>query len=658
MLKKSLRLDLLSRLNFSMIFIFIIFIISVGVIDRSIARISFIEEQELFSQISKYIFIGIFISSVFIQSLFLGKLYMGMVPSMQKRTKWLYLVPFTFHFLNVFFVITLVTQMIVDDQYAKFLILFIIWNSVTIGILILSSLVYRLVLWIRESINKSVVVVAYSMSIISIVLLNIFVLLYFNLGYRIATSYINSTTIPSIVFSNSYGFFAMIINYISILSFFLLCGSTVLLLIRRSDKIKARHIGMIAASIIIFLSNYLFLWGFGSMRITNVLMFYDIYIVTKIIAFPIGGIFFGFTFWMIARGMKNQSQHNDNDENDFKKLKESMYLTAIGIALILFSAAPLDITRLPYPPFGLVSFTYINTGSLSLFLGIYNLALSIASSSQIRKGLHQRSDFLFSIGSSEHSLSKRKSIAEVLGSFRNILHDSSVGDENLDKAYVSEVKNYLIERKVTQDLRNISFAKTESPLGRTWESWIESWCKWYYCTREIDSNAHSKENYEFNFNKELLFLAKVNLKENDKSIEYEVSLPKGKILFMPLINNLITLHDHPEINSEEELRLFAKQDLDKNVIVFLSINNIEINDSKQFRIQSNLLNIRSPIDRNSMNASEIKAISDGYWIFVNPLSVGKNKIFYKVKKVFAKEILNISDREEVITEVTYYINIY
>ena len=655
MLKKSPRSGVLRVLNFSMVFIFIVFIISIGIIDRTITRISIFAEEEQFSLTGKFVFIGIFISSLFVQSLFLCKVYLDIVPIMQKKSKSLYLIPLTFHFLNLLFVIILVTQMIVDDQYAKFLILLIVWNSVIIGILLLSSLIYRLILWIKESVNKNIVVITYSMAIISLILLNTFTLIYFNLGYRIGTEFINSTTIPSVIFSNSYGFIAVMINYVSVLSFFLLCGSTVLLLIRRSEKIKVRHIVMISTSIIVFLSSYLFMWGFSAMRVTNVLLFYDIYSITKIIAFPLGGIFFGFVFWMIARSMKNQNGNNA-DQYDFRKLKESMYLTAIGIVLILFSAAPLDITRLPYPPFGLVSFTYINIGSLSLFLGIYNLAMSIAGSSQIRKGMHDRSDFMFSIGSSQHSISKRKSISELIGSFRNYILDTKVNEENLDKEYIDEVKNYLQERKTTSNLKSITFTKNESPLGKTWKSWIELWCNWYYCIRKTGSKEDFAEDYGFYSEKELLFVTKANFMENEGKIEYEVSLPGGKILFMPIISNLVTYRQHPEIHSEQDLRLFSKNELDKKNVVFLSINDTEIKDIQQYRIQSDLFNMRSLADSKDI-VTETRAISDGYWIFVKPLNLGKNKIFFKIQKRFDQVMPHVTNESEV-TEVTFYVNVF
>jgi hypothetical protein len=85
-------------------------------------------------------------------------------------------------------------------------------------------------------------------------------------------------------------------------------------------------------------------------------------------------------FGFLQRDIVVSKDDNLGHKQEFTKLKQSMYLTTIGIILLIFSASPLDITRLPYPPFGMVSFTFMNVAALAFFLGIYNMATAIGGS--------------------------------------------------------------------------------------------------------------------------------------------------------------------------------------------------------------------------------------------------------------------------------------
>lgn len=415
-------------------------------------------------------------------------------------------------------------------------------------------------------------------------------------------------------------------------------------------------------SLLIFSSHYIFLWAFSSMRISNFSMFYDIYIITSNIAFPLGGIFFGFTFWILAKNLDILKGNNLESGQEIRRVKQSMYFTSIGIILLIFSFSPLDITKLPYPPFGVVSFSFMNLGSLSFSLGIYNLAVAIASSSNIRIGFKEKSEFLFSIGQSQDQLDKRNKIVGVLAAFKNYILDTQTYEEDLDKDYFKEV---LSERsKFINNLSKITFSRNEKPLGRSWETWIESWCKWYYYdrreppTREdmaYDKWIEDKENHE------ICYLTKVLIEPTENSSECEITIPKGRILFFPLINNLINFYDYPNLKSENDLKLFAKSDLDNKTIVLLSINDYKIKNIQQNRVQSNLFDITLPMNEDSLEKTNTQAIADGYWIFLRPLEPGISKIHFKMETYSSgnslEENTHSPQKNRIMTDVRYKLNI-
>jgi hypothetical protein len=453
---------------------------------------------------------------------------------------------------------------------------------------------------------------------------------------------------------------AVIITILTILSFIILWISSLLLLIRGSEKLKKKYLLVIGSSFVIFFSPYIFLWVFSSLMFSDFNLFHYTYTIITNMAFPLAGIFFGFTFWILAKNLDVFKDSNRNYEREFRKVKQALYFTSIGIILLIFSASPLDITKLPYPPFGLISFSFMNVGALSFSLGIYNLAITIAASSQVRLGLKNKSEFLYSIAQSQDHLSKRNKVLGVLNDLKNYLLDTDTETyHDLDKEYIKDVISL---RKGIGDSEKFTFSRSHSPLGRSWETWIELWCKWYYGDRlkhPITDKMCTKWS-EGKENEELCFLTKILTNTFEQKIEYEIKVPIGHLLFLPLINNLIDFHDYPNLKSESELRLYSKSEMDNQAIVFLSINGNEIKGIPQYRIRSNLFNIVL-VERNDPTQKlETQAISDGYWIFLHSLPIGRNKIFFKVETFLDEKERSKrldSPQSSNLTEVFYYLNI-
>jgi hypothetical protein len=179
------------------------------------------------------------------------------------------------------------------------------------------------------------------------------------------------------------------------------------------------------------------------------------------------------------------------------------------------------------------------------------------------------------------------------------------------------------------------FPEVKPPLGRSWETWIELWCKWYHGDRlkdEMTDKMCTKWNQDKE-NQELCFLMKILINAFEEKFEYETTVPKGRLLFLPLINNLIDFHHYPNLQSESELCSYSKSEIDNQTIVHLSVNGNEIKEIQQYRIQSNLFNITLVDHNNPTQKLETQAISEGYWIFLHSLPLGRNEIFFKVETV-------------------------
>jgi hypothetical protein len=108
---------------------------------------------------------------------------------------------------------------------------------------------------------------------------------------------------------------------------------------------------------------------------------------------PVGGIMFGVAFWSIAKNI------------NYRTIKDYMIVSAFSLVLLFTSNQPVGLTLVPFPPFGLLTISFLGLASYLTYVGIYSSALSVANDVQlrriIRKSVEQQSDLLDNIGSAE-----------------------------------------------------------------------------------------------------------------------------------------------------------------------------------------------------------------------------------------------------------------
>jgi hypothetical protein len=86
-----------------------------------------------------------------------------------------------------------------------------------------------------------------------------------------------------------------------------------------------------------------------------------------------GGIMFGFVFFILSKTI----QHS--------QLKNSLIMAGIGLILIFGANASSLIIMTPYPPWGILSATFLITGAYSLIIGLDSAALYVATDSSLRR---------------------------------------------------------------------------------------------------------------------------------------------------------------------------------------------------------------------------------------------------------------------------------
>lgn len=92
----------------------------------------------------------------------------------------------------------------------------------------------------------------------------------------------------------------------------------------------------------------------------------------------IGGILFGLSFFILARGFDKDTA-----------LKKYLNIFGIGLTLIFITNQSLIMLNLSYPPFGLVGISMISFGSLLLFYGISYISAHLNYNVQMRKQIEK-----------------------------------------------------------------------------------------------------------------------------------------------------------------------------------------------------------------------------------------------------------------------------
>lgn len=101
-----------------------------------------------------------------------------------------------------------------------------------------------------------------------------------------------------------------------------------------------------------------------------------------------------------------------------------------------------------------------------------------------------------------------------------------------------------------------------------------------------------------------------------------VTLPSCTAVFMPIINWISILHHDGE--SDQELVEIADQRMDVIENLYLSINGTIVDRGlEKFRVRSQFFDIVLPEDNIiSSQAITLRAVSDGYWLFFEPIKSG------------------------------------
>jgi hypothetical protein len=166
------------------------------------------------------------------------------------------------------------------------------------------------------------------------------------------------------------------------------------------------------------------------------------------------------------------------------------------------------------------------------------------------------------------------------------------------------------------------FPIDSKPFGLSYSDWSVKWWQWISSIPKNKNPFYDWDGDNVNVNQNdqrVLFLCQtyegVESTPSRKNI-----ITKGRSIFMPIINWISIMHEDGE--TDEELMQIAKNKMDVIGPLEITINGITINKGlEKYRVLSPFFEIDLP-ENNAFGISSgnRRCISDGYWIFLHPIS--------------------------------------
>ena len=169
------------------------------------------------------------------------------------------------------------------------------------------------------------------------------------------------------------------------------------------------------------------------------------------------------------------------------------------------------------------------------------------------------------------------------------------------------------------------FSTESKPYGLTYNEWTARWWQWAISIPK-DINPVGDETGKYCGQGQegpVWFLAGTF----GGSAERSCTIPAGKAILFAPINVECSYAEFPDLRTESDLRTCAKSGQDLATEVEVSIDGVKVQNLGNYRVQSQLFDLTLPKDNvYGLAPSTTKAVSDGVWVFLKPLSSGNHEI--------------------------------
>jgi hypothetical protein len=172
------------------------------------------------------------------------------------------------------------------------------------------------------------------------------------------------------------------------------------------------------------------------------------------------------------------------------------------------------------------------------------------------------------------------------------------------------------------------FSGDSKPYDLTYGQWTAKWWQWAYSIpKEINPSYDDiGKNCAQGQSGPVWFLTGTY----GHAVDRYCDIPAGKAILFTILNSECSYAEFPNIKTEKELRDCSKEMQDTVIHIEASIDGTNIKNLNSYRIQSSLFNFTLPKSNIlGLPPQTTQAVSDGNWVFLEPLSIGKHVIHFK-----------------------------
>jgi len=334
---------------------------------------------------------------------------------------------------SLFGIIVLVIQATISlKSYSILLLLAVIYISHITSFFFLIILVISFVVWIKTKHSKILSLYTISFSLIGLAIITSLVYATISLSYQKPNIkpypiHLSLLNLPSSGLANSFGF---TLDILSILSFVSIWLASAMLLSTYSRRIgKIRFWAFISIPLIYFLFPF---EGYLLNITQSLVVSYPVFFgIVNVLIFSAtkqtGALFFSLAFLAAAVLVGKHT------------MQKYMLISAIGIA-ILFGCIEIEsLLYATYPPFGLITISFMPIGSYLIFTGILRSAKVVSQDKELRREFHNTAmsqlSLLKTIGVTEMENQLLKSYKSVNKRARSLKKDGHLKDDLSDDTH-------------------------------------------------------------------------------------------------------------------------------------------------------------------------------------------------------------------------------
>lgn len=285
--------------------------------------------------------------------------------------------------LTVGIILIVIVQMILLNKYNLNFLHVSTFLTHTSTLLFVILIVFLFLSWVRSKVNR--VVLLYMASFILICFSVFISLIYLEYNYSL-TLRMDRKAFPiyeyiirqeATPFSES---LYVVFDILYFFSFVTIWVATAALLSQYRSKIgKAKYFALISIPLIYYSLTFegYFSNVFSSFALSSPIAIGVVYALTFSATKQVGALLFSLSFLTASKLVTNE------------RVRKSLMMSGIGIAIIFGSVEITTLQYRLYPPFGLVTEAFMPLGAYLLFIGIFTSATNIANDAQLRENFYR-----------------------------------------------------------------------------------------------------------------------------------------------------------------------------------------------------------------------------------------------------------------------------